>query len=335
MIKLLYIGNNLSKRTKYPTVLENLSIGLQNEGVKVSVSSSCQNQFVRLIDMCFSVIKNKNTDYILIDTYSTKNFYYALCVSQLARLFKIKYIPILHGGNLPYRLKNNSKFSRVIFNNSYKNIAPSNYLSTSFKGYGFTCEIIPNSIKISDYKFLYRQEIRPKFLWVRNIKSLYNPLLAIKIFIEIKQSYIDAELCMVGPITDSKLYNDCLKLLDSYNLTDSVKFTNSLSKKEWHKLSEQYDIFLNTTNFDNTPVSVIEAMALGLTVVSTNVGGISYLLEDKIDAFLFEKGNENEAVSIIKGILTDNNVKTSLSARKKIMNFDETQVIKQWMNILK
>src|SRR5207302_287455 len=46
------------------------------------------------------------------------------------------------------------------------------------------------------------------------------------------------------------------------------------------------DIFLNTTNCDNTPVSEMEAMACGLPVVSTNVGGIPYLVEDGESALL-------------------------------------------------
>ena len=49
---------------------------------------------------------------------------------------------------------------------------------------------------------------------------------------------------------------------------------------------DQADVFLNTTNYDNTPVSVLEAMACGLPLVSTNVGGIPYLLEDGKTALL-------------------------------------------------
>ena len=49
---------------------------------------------------------------------------------------------------------------------------------------------------------------------------------------------------------------------------------------------QECDIFINTTNFDNTPVSLIEAMALGFPVVSTNVGGIPYLIEDRKDGLL-------------------------------------------------
>jgi len=77
-------------------------------------SSSKTNKFLRLLDMCFSVIKKRKTvDYILIDTFSTSNFYFALATSQIARFFKLKYIPILRGGNLPHRIDRSRWFSRL------------------------------------------------------------------------------------------------------------------------------------------------------------------------------------------------------------------------------
>ena len=60
------------------------------------------------------------------------------------------------------------------------------------------------------------------------------------------------------------------------NLEDSVTLTGRLSKNEWISLSRDYDIFINTTDYDNHPVSVIEAMALGLPIVTTNAGILSH-----------------------------------------------------------
>ena len=113
---ILYIGNNLTKKTKYNSTLIVLTNLLRKEGVSVIVSSDKINKLLRLLDMCFSLIRNrKKIDYVLIDTFSAINFYYALVISQLSRLFNIKYIPILHGGNLPDRLNRNEFFSDLIF----------------------------------------------------------------------------------------------------------------------------------------------------------------------------------------------------------------------------
>ena len=87
----------------------------KNEGL-VKIASKKSNKVLRLIDMVWSVLKhNRSTDYVLIDTYSTSNFYYALVVSQFCRLLRLKYIPILHGGNLEKRLIHNSRLSKLLF----------------------------------------------------------------------------------------------------------------------------------------------------------------------------------------------------------------------------
>jgi len=118
----------------------------------------------RLLDMLWATIVHRNkVSYILIDTYSTKAFWYAFLCAQLARLLKIKYIPILHGGNLPNRLKSNPKLCRMLFANAYKNVVPSGYLKQAFENEGFTnVVLIPNAIEIEKYTFKNRATLAPK-----------------------------------------------------------------------------------------------------------------------------------------------------------------------------
>ncbi|PWG04289.1 glycosyl transferase family 1 [Polaribacter aquimarinus] len=332
--KILYIGNNLNMKTKYPTALLSLVTNLKNEGFDVIVSSNMQNKILRLSDMIFSTItKRKIVDYVLIDTYSTTNFYYALIISQLARFFNLKYIPILHGGNLPNRLENNKFLSNLIFKYSYINVAPSNYLKFIFEKHRFKTLNIPNTISIEKYPFKKREFYKPRLLWVRSFKSIYNPILALKVLILLKKEYPKATLCMVGPFLDTS-YKESINYLKNNNLENSVEFTNVITKEEWHKKSESYDIFINTTNIDNTPVSVIEAMALGLPVVSTNVGGIPFLIKHKIDGMLVEKNNVIEMKNAITSILNNEYPNIAISARKKVEEYDWSVVRNKWLSIL-
>jgi len=333
--KILYIGNNLSKKTKYQTTMTLLSLLLVSEGYTVVKSSSKTNKLLRLLDMCLTVLKNRNkVSYILIDTYSTINFYFALITSQLARIFNVKYIPILHGGNLPVRLKNSPFLSEMIFNNSFKNVSPSNYLKSAFEKFNFKSEFIPNIIDLKYYKYLERTNIHPKLLWVRSFKHLYNPTLAIKVLLELKEKYPDAVLCMIGPFLDDS-YQETVALVKKYNLEDSVEFTGVLTKEDWHKKATEYDIFINTTNFDNTPISVIEAMALGLTIVSTNVGGMPYLIDHKLDGLLVDKENTNQMANAIIDVVEGKYPTLSKKAREKAETFDWEVIKYKWFKILK
>ena len=331
----LYIGNNLTKKTNYSTTISLLSNLLKQEGCNVVIKSDKINKIYRLLDMIIAVFRyRKSTDYLLIDTYSTINFYYALFVSQLARVLKIKYIPILHGGNLPNRINESVFFSKLIFKNSYKNIAPSFYLKSSFEKEGYKTNFIPNTINIEEYFYKKREKLHPNILWVRAFKDIYNPTLAVKVLHLLKKEYSKATLCMVGPFSDSS-YNKAKELTKHFNLDDSIEFTNILPKKEWHEISKRYDIFINTTNFDNTPVSVIEAMALGLTVVSTNVGGMPFLIQNDKDGILVEKNNEELMTKAIIDIINNNNIELAINARQKVESFDWSLVKGKWKEILK
>ena len=149
------------------------------------------------------------------------------------------------------------------------------------------------------------------------------------------KNYPDAELCMVGPNKDGTMKN-CILLCERLNILNNVKFMGLLSKDEWIKLSYEYDIFINTTNYDNMPVSIIEAMALGFPIVSTNVGGLRYLHEDGTDALLVEKNDISQMVKYITRIIDNSKIakELSINARKKAEDFDWYQVKSHWVNLL-
>jgi glycosyltransferase involved in cell wall biosynthesis len=312
-----------------------LSSLLKEIRFEVFSASDKKNILLRLFDMLYTIYKHRNhTDYVLIDTYSTLNFYYAYFVSLLCSILKLKYIPILHGGNLPNRLKYSPKLSKAIFNNSYLNIAPSNYIKCEFKNFGYRKIIcIPNAIELRTYPFKSRVFNKVKLLWVRSFSKIYNPILAIKVLKSLKENGINAELCMVGPDSDGSLkeVKDYAKLLSL-----DVTFTGKLSKQEWIDLSSNYNVFINTTNFDNMPVSVIEAMALGLPIVSTNVGGMPFLIENNKHGILVEPNLPNLFVEAIRDIISlpDKTNQMVLQARNHVEQFDWEIIKNQWIKVL-
>ncbi len=334
MKNLLYIGNNLSKTGKTETTIETLSENLSLEGYTVYTSSNKKNKLLRLLDMLSAILKYaKKVDYVLIDTYSTSNFYYALFCGYLCRFLNLKYLPILHGGNLPNRLKTNPKLSQAIFNHAYKNIAPSVYIQSEFEKAGYSNLFhIPNAITLKDYDFEQRNFETVHLLWVRSFSDIYNPLLAVKILKALQDEHINATLSMVGPDNDGSLQKakDYVKALGV-----EVNFTGKLSKEAWISLSKNHTIFINTTNFDNMPVSVMEAMALGLPIISTNVGGMPFLITNNHDGILVNPNSANEFVEAVNRILSnhENTHKMTLNARKKVESYDWGVVKKLWISV--
>jgi len=317
------------------TTVDTLSLLLRDEGYRVFTASDKKNKVVRLLDMLFHIVKYaKQVEYVLIDTYSTQNFYYAYLSAKLSRLLKLKYIPILHGGNLENRLSKNPKMSKALFLGAYKNVAPSQFTASVFQKYGYSNLVcIPNTIEIKKYPFKARTFEEINLLWVRTFSKIYNPLLAIHLLKALQEEGIKASLCMVGPEGDGSLKQ--AKVL-AKQLHVEVRFTGKLSKAEWVDLSKDYNIFINTTHFDNMPVSVIEAMALGLPIVSTNVGGIPFLIENGHEGILVNPDDVQAFVSALKTIQNEPNkaLDKAIKARNKVEQLDWELVKEQWKTLL-
>jgi glycosyltransferase involved in cell wall biosynthesis len=336
MKKIVYIGNNLSQKTKYQSTMATLALLLEKEGYKVVCASSKQGKISRLLDMLATLVKHrKSADWILIDTFSTLSFYYAFFVGLLAQCLKLPYILILHGGNLPKRLDVSPMLSKILFRHSFTNITPSHYLEFEFKKRGYVTGYIPNSIDLALYSFAIRNQLRPKLLWVRAFAEIYNPILALQVVAILKEQYPTVELCMVGP--DKENMRPILEQKASeLNVMQCVTFTGVMENTAWHNLSQEFDIFINTTNADNMPVSVLEAMALGLPVVSTSVGGIPYLIENNQNGVLVTPNNANAMATAVARLIQnpEKSKAMALVAREKVEKLDHNLVIKQWNALL-
>ena len=102
------------------------------------------------------------------------------------------------------------------------------------------------------------------------------------------------------------------------------RFPGRVPKAEVPQWLDRGDVFLNTTNVDNTPVSVIEAMACGLPVVSTAVGGVPYLIEHGKDGLLVPPSDARAMADAVRRLLKDPDLAEALAraARLKVEAWD-------------
>lgn len=332
---ILYLGNKLANKGFTPTGIDTLGPKLESLDFKLFYASSKLARSARLLDMIQLIFQyRKQTDYVVIDTYSTQNFWFAYVAAKICKRFQLNYIPILHGGNLPQRLKSHKKASDFVFKNAYRIVAPSGYLAFHFKNAGYSnIEVIPNLVELNKYQFKLRKEFQPKLLWVRSFAAIYNPMLALEILEGLLDKYPDAELCMIGPDKDASL-----EICKNYAISKGlpVNFTGKLEKEEWLNLAAGYDLFINTTHVDNTPVSVLEAMALGLPVISTAVGGIPYILKNEETGLLVADNDCDGFVDAIEKILKSKKTGQDIAknAQGYVEQYNWNSIKKQWSNIL-
>jgi glycosyltransferase involved in cell wall biosynthesis len=145
-----------------------------------------------------------------------------------------------------------------------------------FARYGYDSRVIPNVIDLSRFVFRERFTLAPAFVCTRNLERHYGVDVVIDVFARIQSRRADATLIVAG--TGSQ--EASLKARAARLGISGVSFVGAVDPSAMPALLDGADIFLNASRIDNQPVSILEALASGLPVVSTGVGGIGELIAD-------------------------------------------------------
>jgi len=331
---IIYIGNFLGTRGKTTTFNETLVARLADR-YRCFCAADRLNPVARLWHMAWTLLRHRRRGRpVFVDVYSGKAFWFAAMTVVLARLMAMRPIPILHGGNLPRRLASHPRLCRYLFRRHLL-LSPSRYLEAVFSREGYPVRCIPNFIPMADYPFKERAILAPRLLWVRAFDRIYNPLLAVAIVDLLRSRHPQVHLCMVGPDKDGSLA-EVRRRIAERGLDGHITLAGLLTKAAWIARAAEYDLFINTTTVDNQPVSVIEAMALGLPVISTDVGGLPYLIEDRLDGILVPPDNAEAFCEAIERLLAEPETARALArrARAKAETHDWETVKEQWFGII-
>jgi glycosyltransferase involved in cell wall biosynthesis len=211
-------------------------------------------------------------------------------------------------------------------------VAPSKYLGEKMERYRPDLRLMPNAIELSAYPFRLRHSPYPHLVWLRSFHKLYNPFLAIRAIKYLRRDFADVQLTMVGNDKGDGSLEEGRKLAYDLGIADHIKFPGRAEKSQVPRWLSRGDIFLNTSDVDNTPVSVIEAMACGLCIVSTRVGGVPYLLDHGTNALLIEPGDAEGLAAAVRRIICEPGLASQLSngARRKAENFDWRVILPKW-----
>lgn len=203
------------------------------------------------------------------------------------KIYGTRIVITYHGGGAEDFLNRFVFFARPFLRRVDTIVVPSGFLKKIFENFGFKTEIIPNIVELDAFEYNDRQNIKPKLIVTRHLKKIYNIDCAIRAFEIVKRYYPDAELKIVG---DGDQREHLENLVAKLKLTD-VTFTGSIKNENMQNMYQSSDIFINPTKVDNFPVSILEAFACGLAVISTNVGGVPYIVQDGYNGLLVDSGD--------------------------------------------
>ncbi|WP_442508734.1 glycosyltransferase family 4 protein [Novipirellula sp. SH528] len=337
-LRILMVSNFLSVNGTSRGACEELADRLTQSGCQVITTSSRSSRLLRLFDMTSTVWRRRNDfDVAQVDVYSGSAFLWAEAVCLVLRRLKLPYVLALHGGGLPDFAERHSKRVKQLLSTASIVTTPSEFLRDAMSLYRKDMKLIPNSLNLEKYEFRLRTNPQPNLIWLRSLHRMYNPVLAIQVLDRVKKQYPNATLTMVGPDKGDGSLNDVKTEMANLGIADSVELRGVIGKEDVPRTLNEGDIFLNTTNVDNTPISVIEAMACGLCIVSTDVGGIPHLLTDQQDSLLVPPRNADTMADAVCRVLSEPKLSESLSAKaqQNAEKFDWSNTLPMWQSVLR
>jgi glycosyltransferase involved in cell wall biosynthesis len=167
-------------------------------------------------------------------------------------------------------------------------VVPPGYLSEVFARFGLPAQAIHNFVDADAIPHRERTTLRPVFLSNRNFESHYNVSCCIRAFARVQEKIPSASLTVAGYGSERAMLEELTQTLRLRN----VRFTGRVPPSEMATLLNEADILLNSPDIDNMPLSLIEAQAAGLPVVSTSAGGIPYLVKDGETGLLVNPGDD-------------------------------------------
>ena len=331
------VGNFLSGSQRNRGVCEDLAERLAGAGWNVITTSSQVGRFARITEMLHTAWRRRNEYRVAqVDVYSGPSLVWSAAVCGLLRCLGKPYVLTLHGGNLPVFSKDWRRVTRSMLQGAAAVTAPSGYLLERMRHFRPDLRLLPNAIDLSQYPFRLRHVVRPKLIWVRAFHQIYNPAQAVQVLARLAGEFPDVELIMVGPDKADGSLEASRALAASLGVGSRIQYPGRVSKSEIGQWINRGDIFLNTSTVDNNPVTLLEAMACGACIVSTDAGGIPFAAEHGVDALLVRPGDADAMANSIAMLLRQPDLATALSrnARTRVEALDWSAVLPAWQALL-
>jgi L-malate glycosyltransferase len=213
---------------------------------------------------------------------------------------------------------------------------PSSFLAEVFARYGVSTEIVPNIVDLEKFRPEPRSGSTngagPRVLVARHLEAIYDVETGLRAFQLLKERFPSAELDVAGTGPEA---GRLARLASELGVDASVRFLGRVPNDEMPALYRCADIALNTSLVDNMPISILEALASGVPVVSTRVGGVPALVEDGKEAALVAPRDPVEMAGALARIWSDPKRRESLrlAGLKRVRAYGWESVRRQWGSV--
>jgi glycosyltransferase involved in cell wall biosynthesis len=318
------------------TAEDRIAAMFRRNNIAVITSSAARSRTKRFIENIYTVIFKRNAyDTAIVPLFgTTPAFILQELLTRLLKIFDKKIVLGIHGGSIPERIDGGAGRFCTAMKRADILFAPSSYFRSYFKGKGFDVRVIENPVDLPEYTFCAKQQIRPRILWMRAFSDIYNPFMAVRVAKRLAEKYNDFEMVMAGK--EGPLSAAVKNMTKEMGLQNNISFPGYINMQQKQAFAEACDIYICTNKIDNTPVSLTEFMQLGLPIVSVNIGGIPYMINDGVNGLLVSDDDDEAMFNKIVLLINNNVLAQSViaNAYDYVQQYDEVNVMKKWKFLL-
>lgn len=271
--------------------------------------------------------------YDVIHVFSASYFSFVLAPMPailIGKLYGKKILLNYHSGEAEDHLSRWRRSAIPTIRIADKLIVPSPYLVRTFAKAGLRASPIFNLIELDQFPFRERPALRPVFLSNRNFEKHYGVDLVLRAFAIIQKRIPESRLIIAGDGPERTSLEELARDLNLQN----AEFTGRVGHERIVELYDSADIFLNGSEIDNQPLSLLEAFACGLPVVTTDAGGIPDMVVPGKTALVVPRGEYEQLAASALYLLDDSVLAQSIiqQAREECRKYQWDAVRNQWLN---
>lgn len=249
----------------------------------------------------------------------------------ISKLFGKPVLLNYHSGEAQDHLKRWPRTALPIMKLADRVVVPSNYLVEIFAKFGVTAEAVFNTVDSSRFQFRERRPLKPLLLSNRNLEPHYNIACILRAFELINAQVAESRLIVAGDGSERRRLQQLSKDLQLRN----IDFVGAIAPEAMRSLYDRADVFINASNIDNQPLSIIEAFASGLPVVTTGAGGIPDMVSDGVTGLMVSCGDHAALADRVLSLLADAELASQIAgrARQECNKYSWAAVRNQWLAI--
>ena len=228
--------------------------------------------------------------YDVLQVFSASYYSYLLSVAPailIGKLYGKRVILNYRSGEAEDHLQHWPLTTKPVMRLADRIVVPSGFLVDVFARFGLRAQTIANSVELERFPFRERSPLQPKFLCTRLFEPLYNIGNVIRAFHLIQQQLPEATLTLAGDGSQRAALEQLVSELGARDVT----FRGFVKFEDMPALYDAHDVYLMANDIDNMPATILESNACGLPVVTTDAGGIPYIVAHEQTALLVRCGD--------------------------------------------